>query len=82
MSAMDSFTLQDELWFESIAEYSALIAVDESNCARWQYSNQLVEDYMLDELYGNGYISANIRATTLNQTKREQKTQDLVPTNS
>jgi hypothetical protein len=72
MPALDSFSLQDELWFESIAEYSALIAVDESNCVRWKYSEHLVEDYLLDELYSNGYISANARASTLKQTEREQ----------
>ena len=71
MSALDSFTLQDELWFESIAEYSLLITIDDSNCVRWKYSEHLVEDYMLDELYRNGYISANARASTLRQTERE-----------
>jgi len=73
MSAMDPFTLQDNLWFESIAEYSLLITIDDSNCVRWKHSDQLVEDYMLDELYREGYISANARATTIGELERQHK---------
>ena len=73
MSAMDPFTLQDNLWFEAIAEYSLLITIDDSNCVRWKHSDQLVEDYMLDELYREGYISANARATTIGQLERQHK---------
>jgi hypothetical protein len=68
MFAIDHFTLQDRLWIDAVEEYARLIAVDNSNCVRWQYSNQLVEDYMLDELFCNGYISANARSTTLSQS--------------
>ena len=66
-------TKQDMELMESAEEYAKYVTIDEHNCARWQHSEQLIEDYVLDELYRNGYISANVRSSTLTQIMRESQ---------
>ena len=67
----DPFTQAERAEFQRITDYFEMTTVSKDQCVRWQISNALVEEDLLDDFYQHGYISRNQLQNTLNQIKIE-----------